>query len=110
MTLPATDALLRLAARVVWFKSAIEASQRPEQFVADASTYATQADVSVLRRYLSDDEWRAALDHAPPGIIGPAIMGLLEPAPRSIPATAAPAGAWTGSGSPRALRTQVRIR
>jgi hypothetical protein len=39
--------------------------------MAYAMTYARHEDMRVLRRYVSDEEFRQALDHAPPGIIDP---------------------------------------
>jgi hypothetical protein len=39
--------------------------------MAYAMTYARHEDMRVLRRYVSDVEFRQALDHAPPGIIDP---------------------------------------
>ncbi len=34
-------------------------------------TYGTYEDVTVLRKYLSDEEFVEAIDHAPPGIYDP---------------------------------------
>jgi hypothetical protein len=39
--------------------------------VAHVLTYGTHDDVKVLRRYVSDEELRQALDKAPPGIFDP---------------------------------------
>jgi hypothetical protein len=36
-----------------------------------AMTYALHEDMRVLRRYVTDDDMREALDKAPPGIIDP---------------------------------------
>ena len=41
------------------------------RFMAYAMAYATHADMKVLRHYVSDDDFREALDKAPPGIIDP---------------------------------------
>jgi hypothetical protein len=46
-----------------------EALSDPIRFMAYAMASATHADMTVLRRYVSDDDFRAALDQAPPGII-----------------------------------------
>jgi hypothetical protein len=43
----------------------------PVRFMAYAMTYARHADMRVIRQYVSDDEFREALDEAPPGIIDP---------------------------------------
>jgi hypothetical protein len=41
------------------------------RFVAYALARATHDDMTLLRKFLSDDDLREALDHAPPGIIDP---------------------------------------
>ncbi len=41
------------------------------RFVAYVLTYGTHNDVSILRRYISNDELREAIDQAPPGIFDP---------------------------------------
>jgi hypothetical protein len=57
------------ARRVVWLEAPAEALSDPIRFMAYAMASATHADMTVLRRYVSDDDFRAALDQAPPGII-----------------------------------------
>jgi hypothetical protein len=39
--------------------------------MAYAMTYARHEDMRVIREYVSDDDFREALDRAPPGIIDP---------------------------------------
>ncbi len=63
-----TPDLLALAKATVWFKEPVDALGYPEHFIAHVLTYGTHADVKVLRRYLGDDDLRAALDRAPPGV------------------------------------------
>jgi hypothetical protein len=63
---PDTEALAR---RVIWFEGPTEALSDTFRFVAYALARATHEDVKLLRRFLSDDDLREALDHAPPGII-----------------------------------------
>jgi hypothetical protein len=53
-----------VARRVIWFEP-------PGRFMAYAASRATHADMKVIRRYVSDEDFREALDHAPPGIIDP---------------------------------------
>ena len=65
---PETEAVAR---RVIWFEEPHEALADPIRFMAYAMTWATHADMKVLRRYVSDDDFREALDKAPPGIIDP---------------------------------------
>ncbi|HEY4213778.1 MAG TPA: hypothetical protein VGM84_20055 [Steroidobacteraceae bacterium] len=60
-----------MARRVVWFEEPEKALANPVRFLAYAMTYALHEDVRVIRRYLSDDDFREALDNAPPGIIDP---------------------------------------
>ena len=36
-----------------------------------AMTYALPEDMRLIRQYVTDDDFREALDHAPPGIIDP---------------------------------------
>ena len=66
--LPDNLELRTLARRVVWFKSPSDALSMPAHFMAHVLTYGTHEDVSVLRRFVSDDELRDALAGAPPGV------------------------------------------
>ena len=43
----------------------------PIRFMAYAMARATHEDMKLLRRYVADDDFREALDRAPPGIIDP---------------------------------------
>jgi hypothetical protein len=54
---------------VIWFESPQDALADPVRFMAYAMRYATHEDMQVIRRYISDEDFRAALDNAPPGII-----------------------------------------
>jgi hypothetical protein len=65
---PDTEALAR---RLVWFEEPREALSDTFRFVAYALARATHGDMKLLRKYLSDDDLREALDHAPPGLIDP---------------------------------------
>jgi hypothetical protein len=69
--IPVTAATLEIARRVIWFEQPEMALADPIRFMAYAITYARHADMRVIRRYVSDDDFREALDHAPPGIIDP---------------------------------------
>lgn len=60
-----------VAKRIVWFEPPAQALADPVRFMAYGMTYATHEDMRVLRRYVSDDDFREALDRAPPGIIDP---------------------------------------
>jgi len=68
-TIPLTPDTQALASRLVWFEEPAEALSDACRFVADALARATHEDMKVLRAFLTDDDPREALDHAPPGII-----------------------------------------
>jgi hypothetical protein len=70
-TIPLTPNTEALARRIVWFEPPAEALSDMSRFVAYAFAHATHEDVAFLRKFLSDDDLREALDHAPPGIIDP---------------------------------------
>ena len=60
-----------IARRIIWFEPPERALANPIRFMAYAMTYATHSDMSVLRQYVSDEDFQEALAHAPPGIIDP---------------------------------------
>jgi hypothetical protein len=67
--LPPNDDLLNVARHVIWFEPPERALGNPIRFLAYLMTYGTVEEVTVVRRYLSLDDFREALEHAPPGII-----------------------------------------
>jgi hypothetical protein len=69
--LPLTPEVEAVAQRVFWFEEPAKAIADPVRFLAYAMTYGSIADVTTLRRYLSDDDLREALSNAPPGIFDP---------------------------------------
>lgn len=69
--IPLTPETSEAARRIVWFEEAERALSDPVRFMAYAMTYARHEDMRIIRRYVSDDEFRQALDRAPPGIIDP---------------------------------------
>jgi hypothetical protein len=69
--IPVTPLTEALARRLVWFEEPQEALSDTFRFVAYAVARATHEDMKLLRSFLSDDDLREALDHAPPGIIDP---------------------------------------
>jgi hypothetical protein len=69
--LPLTAEIEAIARRVVWFEEPREAIAITPRFLAYAMTYGSYQDMSVIRKHLSDDELRAALDAVPPGIFDP---------------------------------------
>jgi len=69
--IPVTPLTLDIARRIIWFEPPDHALADPIRFMTYAMTYARHEDMRVIRRYVSDDDLRDALDHAPPGIIDP---------------------------------------
>lgn len=67
--LPLTPDLLELAPYVMWFEPPEQALADPIRFLAYLMTYGTPDEIAVVRRYLDLDDFREALEHAPPGII-----------------------------------------
>jgi hypothetical protein len=65
---PETEAVAR---RVIWFEEPEKALSDPVRFLAYAMTYATHEDLRIIRCYVTDDEFREALNQAPAGIIDP---------------------------------------
>ena len=58
-----------LAESLVWFESPVEALADPIRFMAYAFARGTHEQMKVLGKYVSADDFREALDKAPPGII-----------------------------------------
>jgi hypothetical protein len=69
--IPPTPQILAIAASIVWFEPAEQALADPIRFMAYAMTYALPEDMRIIRKHISDDDFREALDRAPPGIIDP---------------------------------------
>ena len=69
--IPVTAMMLRVAHRIVWIEDPGKALAHPARFLAYAMTCASHEDMQAIRRHVSDDELREALDHAPAGIIDP---------------------------------------
>jgi hypothetical protein len=76
---------------VIWFEPPEQALSDPVRFMAYAMTYATPEDMRAIRKHVSDDDFREALDRAPPGIIDPrswaywnSKMGRYPPPPRPV--------------------------
>lgn len=67
--LPCNRDLLQVAPNVVWFEPAEKALANPVRFLAYLMTYGTLEDIAVVQRYLDLEDFREALEQAPPGII-----------------------------------------
>jgi hypothetical protein len=83
--------MLAVARRIIWFEPPEKALADPVRFMAYAMTHALPEDMRFLRKYVSDDDFRDALDHAPPGIIDPrswaywnSKMGRYPPPPHPV--------------------------
>jgi hypothetical protein len=63
-----TPELLRVARRVVWFKTPREALADPVHLLAHAMTYGTIEDIRILKAAVGREGFREALRQAPPGI------------------------------------------
>jgi hypothetical protein len=66
--LPLTNEIESIARRVVWFEEPRQAIAITPRFLAYVMTYGTFNDVAVIRKFLSEDELRHALESAPAGI------------------------------------------
>jgi hypothetical protein len=67
--IPLTADTAEIAKRIIWFEPPAQALADPVRFLAYAMTYARHEDLRALRRYVSADDLRSALERAPPGII-----------------------------------------
>ena len=69
MIIPLTSQTASIARRIIWFEDAETALADPVRFLAYAAAYATHEDMKRIRSHINDDDFRDALDQAPPGII-----------------------------------------
>ena len=76
--IPLNSEIGEVSRRIVWFEDPAEAVADPVRFMAYAMARATHEEMKVIRRYVNDDDFREALDKAPPGIIDSPLLGLLE--------------------------------
>ena len=60
-----------IARRLIWFESPSEALADPVRFIAYSAARASHEDMKIIRKYVNDDDFREALDKAPPGLIDP---------------------------------------
>ena len=56
-----------MARQILWLNRRVKAW--PIRCASWRTRYATHEDMQVIRRYVSDDDFREALDKAPPGIV-----------------------------------------
>lgn len=62
------DDLLRVAKRVIWFKTPEDALQHTKLFLAHVMTYGHLTDISITLKYFSEDDFASVLDDPPPGV------------------------------------------
>lgn len=67
--LPHNPALLKVAPQIIWFEPAEAALANPVRFLTYLMAFGTIEEIKVVRRYVSLNEFREALDHAPPGVM-----------------------------------------
>ena len=63
-----SDDLLAAAKRIFWLGTPEEALEFPKRFLTYAMTYASDEDIEILRKYFTDDDFKAILDDPAPGI------------------------------------------
>jgi hypothetical protein len=73
-----SDDLLAVAKRIFWFGTPEEALEFPKRFLTCAMAYTSDEDIEILRKYFSDDDFRATLDNPIPGIFDQKFMGQME--------------------------------
>ena len=67
--LPDSEDVLAVARRVNWYKEPLDAIANTADFLAHLMTYGRPEDIETIRRYLGVDDFRRALEQAPPGIM-----------------------------------------
>jgi hypothetical protein len=67
--LPHTETMKQAAARVIWFEPPEKALSDMPRFIAYAMRYASHEDMKAIRAHVSDEQFRSAIDAAPPGIV-----------------------------------------
>src|SRR6202171_746424 len=70
-SIPLNEETVAVATRVIWFEPPAKALSDPVRLMAYAMAHATHEEMRILRRYVSDEDFKEALDRAPPGIIDP---------------------------------------
>ena len=58
-----------MAPYIIWFEPAEAALADPVRFLAYLMTFGTVDEIAVVRRHVSLDDFREALEQAPPGIM-----------------------------------------
>ena len=66
--LPKTPELLEVARRVIWFEEPERGLADPLQLLAHVMVFGTPEDLRGWRGIIGKDDYREALEHAPPSI------------------------------------------
>jgi hypothetical protein len=107
--IPINEDTVAVARRVIWFEPPEQTLSDPVRLMAYAAAYARHEDMKTLRRHVSDDDFREALDRAPPGIIDArswaywnSKLGRFPPPPAPVRdfGAAPPRAAWPLGGAP----------
>lgn len=96
---PLTPQILAVAANIIWFEPAEQALADPVRFMAYAMTYALPEDMRIIRKHVSDDDFREALERAPAGIIDPRSWAYWHSKMGRYPAPPMPTRGFGGSAS-----------
>jgi hypothetical protein len=77
-----SDELRAVAKRIFWFGTPEEALEFPFRFLTYVMTYASDEDIEVLKKYFTDDDFKAALDDPAPRDFRPKLLDKMESALR----------------------------
>ncbi len=86
-----SDELLAVAKRIFCFGTPEEALEFPKRFLTYAMTYASDEDIEILRKYFSDDDFKATLGDPAPGIFDQSSWGKWNERYNRIPHSASSA-------------------
>ena len=91
-----SDELLAAAKRIFWFGTPEEALEFPKRFLTYAMTYASDEDIEILRKYFTDDDFKATLDDPAPGIFDRSSWAKLNERSKRTPVPPLPRRTITG--------------
>jgi hypothetical protein len=69
LNLLASPEIVALAPRIIWFEPGEQSLHDPIRFIAYAMRYASHEDMTVIRKYVSDQDFIELLDKIPAGIV-----------------------------------------
>lgn len=71
MSVTVTAELTNVARHVVWFKPPEQTLRDTVFFLAHLMTHGTYEDVKIAKKYFTPEDFRHALENAPPGVFDP---------------------------------------